>query len=341
MTVGTPAHHRYRNGESFDFRVGSARSATACAVDRGSAATPPILAPAPIPAPIPAPDARSAAGAAPQWTVSIVSHRQAFLCFRLLDDLARLAPPSLAKVILTINTPESELRPWPLPFELQVIHNSRSKGFGANHNHAFARCDTPYFAVLNPDLRIPRDPFPDLLRRLSDPAVGIVSPVVLEANGSVSDHARRLPTPGDLLCRCFIPGARKRRCATSPDWLAGAFLAFRTDVYRSLRGFDERFRLYCEDADLCARAQVAGLRIEVVQETSVVHLAQRTSRRRPQYLFWHLRSLMQFWGSPVYRKYIEILASRIAGGAAGGVAKSVAEGLKTEPDAAQGATRPL
>ena len=224
------------------------------------------------------------ASAALQWTVSVVSHGQAALCSRLLDDLARLAPPSLAKVIVTVNVPESEPRLGALPFAVQFVRNARPKGFGANHNQAFARSDTPYFAVLNPDLRMPQDPFPELRRRLADAAVGVVSPLVLEADGTVADHARRLLTPG-------------------------VFLAFRAETYRALGGFDEHFHLYCEDADLCARAQLAGLRIEVAEAARVVHLAQRASRRRPKYLFWHLRSLAKFWRSPTYRNYRDLLAS--------------------------------
>ena len=249
------------------------------------------------------------ASSALQWTVSVVSHGQAALCSRLLDDLARLAPPSLAKVIVTVNVPESEPRPGALPFAVQFVRNTRPKGFGANHNQAFARSDTPYFAVLNPDLRMPQDPFPELRRRLADAAVGVVSPLVLEADGTVADHARRLLTPGDLLRRRLPAGARSLRSAAPPDWLAGVFLAFRAETYRALGGFDERFHLYCEDADLCARAQLAGLRIEVAEAARVVHLAQRASRRRPKYLFWHLRSLAKFWRSPAYRNYRDLLAS--------------------------------
>ncbi len=253
------------------------------------------------------------AAPARQWTVSVVSHGQAAFCSHLLDDLARLAPPTLAKVIVTVNVPESESdfkpRPGALPFAVQFLRNARPKGFGANHNQAFARSDTPYFAVLNPDLRIPRDPFPELRRRLADAAVGVVSPLVLEADGTVADHARRLLTPGDLLRRRLTAGARSRRGGGPPDWLAGVFLAFRAETYRALAGFDERFRLYCEDADLCVRAQLAGLRIEVADEARVVHLAQRASRRRAKYLFWHLRSLATFWGSPAYRDYRDRLAS--------------------------------
>ncbi len=258
------------------------------------------------------------ADSAPQWTVSVVSHGQATLCSRLIDDLARLAPPTLAKVIVTVNVPESEPRLGALPFDLQFVRNGRPKGFGANHNQAFARSDTPYFAVLNPDLRIPQDPFPELECRLADAAVGVVSPLVLEADGTVADHARRLLTPGDLLRRRFpgwrgtgarIASRNRRSIAASPDWLAGMFLAFRAETYRALEGFDERFHMYCEDVDLCLRAQLAGLRIEVAPEVSVVHLAQRASRRRPKYLFWHLRSLAKFWASPAYRNYRDRLAS--------------------------------
>jgi hypothetical protein len=44
-----------------------------------------------------------------------------------------------------------------------VLKNSHPKGFGANHNAAFQVTESPYFAVVNPDIRLGVNPFPALL----------------------------------------------------------------------------------------------------------------------------------------------------------------------------------
>jgi GT2 family glycosyltransferase len=65
------------------------------------------------------------------------------------------------------------------------------------------------------------------------------------------DAARRLPTPLQVATR------RLRRQARGPepdfDWLAGMCLVVSSEAFRALGGFDERYFMYCEDADLCLR----------------------------------------------------------------------------------------
>ncbi|HYA66938.1 MAG TPA: glycosyl transferase, partial [Burkholderiaceae bacterium] len=81
------------------------------------------------------------------FTVSIVSHLQAELCAQLIEDLARHAAASVAKIILTENVPRSLPSLGKLPFPVEVIRNECPKGFGENHNRAFRRSTTPFFAV--------------------------------------------------------------------------------------------------------------------------------------------------------------------------------------------------
>jgi len=248
---------------------------------------------------------------ADQITVSLVSHGQAAFCASLLADLAALAPSSVEKLVFTINIPE-QLPPLPeLPFPVEFIRNARPLGFGANHNQAFARCASAYFAVLNPDLRLQRDPFPPLIARLADPKVGLVAPLVLEADGRVADFARRMVSPWEVIRRRVVASDA---CGgiDQPDWLAGMFLVLRSETFSSLRGFDTRYTLYCEDVDLCARLRLRGLRLEVVREVSVTHLAQRASRRSLPRMLMHGSSLLKLWSSPVYRNYQLLLRKEAA-----------------------------
>src|SRR5690348_1918435 len=95
-------------------------------------------------------------------TVSIVSHGHGALTTALLQDLARLSEP--ARILLTYNIPEPETHiPQELEPRLTVVNNPRPAGFATNHNAAFRMCDTEFFCVMNPDVRVPSDPFPVLL----------------------------------------------------------------------------------------------------------------------------------------------------------------------------------
>ena len=237
-----------------------------------------------------------------QVTASVVSHRQGALLAGLLEDLARVAPPQLAHLVITLNLPEDEPRLPALPFRVTVLRNAVPLGFGANHNAAFAHGASEWFWILNPDLRLPVDPLPALLTA-ARPTDAILAPQVIEA-GRVADAARLLPTPARLVRRRLLG---QRQLAEEQggryDWLAGMCVLVRSAAFRSLGGFDERYRMYCEDVDLSLRAQLAGGTLQQVAGARVQHESQRASRRSLRYLAWHVRSLLRLWGSAAYRQY--------------------------------------
>lgn len=241
-------------------------------------------------------------------SISIISHGHEAHVRALLRLLAKPGATQLQRVWLTLNVPEAELAdiqksPW--PFDLRVLINSRTRGFGTNHNHAFALerqqvVPATWFAVLNPDLTWKRDPLPALMAAAALPRAGCAYPLQVNDAGLEQDHRRELPTPWCLLKRQVLG---QRVSATKPDWANAAMLLFPTQVYAALRGFDERYFLYCEDVDLCLRLQLEGYQLVEARDSMVVHFAQRNSHRQWRHLWWHLSGLLRLWMSTPYRRY--------------------------------------
>ncbi len=229
--------------------------------------------------------------------ISIVSHGHGSLVTSLLDDLARHRPSGV-EVTLTVNIPETTGAFDAYPFPVTVFRNERPKGFAANHNFAFRRTMSPFFCVLNPDIRIVQDPFPRLLAELQDVRVGVVAPRIQNPEGHTEDSARRFPTPLRLLKRKLARGRRLDYeigdAPLSPDWVAGMFMMSRRSVFAEMSGFDERYFLYLEDVDLCRRLRSAGYDVRQVPAVSAVHEARRHSRRNLRHLGWHIRSMLRF-----------------------------------------------
>lgn len=238
-------------------------------------------------------------------SISVVSHLQIRLVENLLGDIEKLCDTSRIEVILTLNLTE------PVPFAVKyfsfpliIIRNTAPLGFAANHNQAFAKSTGQYFCVLNPDIRFVKDPFPPLLACLINSSMGVVAPLVVNEQGIVEDSARRFPTPFRIICKAF-GGCNKIDYAVKdkviyPDWVGGMFLLFPHDVYAKVGGFDQRYFLYYEDVDLCARLRLMGYEIAMSPHAQVTHLARRSSHRNFKYLRWHLRSMMRFFLSSVY-----------------------------------------
>ncbi len=238
-------------------------------------------------------------------SVSVVSHNQIGLVKGLLSDMAKYCPAGVVEVILTLNL--SEELPFSesdYAFPIKVIRNSAPKGFGANHNQAFQSAEGQFFCVVNPDIRFGDDPFRVLLACLADSSAGVAAPLVLGSDGGIEDSARRFPSPFRILCKAF-GGCRGSDYVIGdkpvhPDWAGGMFMLFPRGLFERLGGFDERYFLYYEDVDICARLRLLGYEVVLCPQARVIHHAQRSSHRSFRYLRWHLKSMMRFFLSPVY-----------------------------------------
>ena len=264
------------------------------------------------PPPGEAPRAMAPGARAPDLTVSIVSHGQGALVDRLLRQIARQTAAGLIRrVVVTLNIPEPVPADWNAlaAFPVDILHNREPAGFAANHNRALAGCTDGLVAILNPDLDLQGDPLTLLAQAARKAGTGLVAPLVLQDDGRPADSARSLLTPGSVIGR-LLPG--RRRASTAPHWYAGMCLVLPAGVWRAVGGFDERYRLYCEDFDLCARLRLAGWALVHQPQARVRHAAQRSSHRSLRPLAWHLRSLARVWRSPVYRDYRRLLRAEAA-----------------------------
>ena len=242
----------------------------------------------------------------PRLVVSIVSHGHGELVQRLLAQLAQFSSQTVCRVALVQNLPEPHPVPpragW--PFELTVMVNQTPRGFGENHNRALRDAAEEFVCVLNPDVElIDRDPFADLVASCGSEHAGCAYPIQVDLQGRVQDSRRELPSPGSLLRRRLL-GRRETRV----DWETAACIVAPASVWRDLGGFDERSFMYCEDVDFCLRLRLRGLRM-IMAPVRVVHEGTRASGRSARHLYWHVRSLLQLWRSPVYRQAQQLLTS--------------------------------
>lgn len=248
-----------------------------------------------------------------------MSHGQGQLVGLLLDDLKKAPEAGEIFVTLTLNIEETlPFDPATYPFLVRIIKNSKPKGFGANHNAAFAQYqeEAAYLCIANPDIRIHGPIFEALVQCVEQQKmVGVVAPLVRNSLGKMEDSARPLPTPWAIFTKAFrlhrhtiiLPATD---CVTV-DWVAGMFMLFPRDAFTRVGGFDSRYFLYYEDVDLCCRLHLSGFKVALSSSVSVEHDAQRTSHRKLKYFLWHLGSMSRFFLSPVFfRRWWQIRRGR-------------------------------
>jgi GT2 family glycosyltransferase len=234
-------------------------------------------------------------------TISIVSHGHGPMMRSLLADLAPLLADQGTTVVVTLNIPESE--EFLTGSGARVLRNESPLGFGANHNQAFRAVPCDYFAVLNPDIRCDWRIFSRLLDQLGETSAGVCAPIVRSPDGDIEDSARTFPTVGKIGGRVVARLMRRRigldyeLSGSGPirvDWIAGMFMLFSSQAFARVQGFDERYHMYLEDADICRRLHQSGMGVIVLRDISVVHDARRASHKNLRHLTWHMTSLARF-----------------------------------------------
>ena len=197
-----------------------------------------------------------------------------------------------------------------------LIRNPANVGFGRAVNQAAAVARAPRLLLVNPDCRLVSGAISTLRSVLdAEPSCAVVGPRIFDPDGTVQGSARGDPdmltglfgrTGALRVLLPFLPVARRnvvvedavRTGASSVvvDWLSGACMLIRRDAFTAAGGFDERFFLYWEDADLCRRLRNRGFQVRYVPGASAVHQVGRSSQtaRRSSIRAFHASAYLYY-----------------------------------------------
>ncbi len=234
----------------------------------------------------------------------------------LLSDI-RCQTLNIACVVVD-NSMADSARDLVESYGFMYIHPRENLGFGAGHNLAFTLVgDSDFHFVVNPDIEIGATVCEELVCKLaSSNDTVVVVPNVFYRDGRVQRLCKLLPTPLNLFSRRFFPFLSYffNRKYELHDFhydrevelacCSGCFFAIRSDVFKSISGFDQRFFMYLEDFDLARRAAVLG-KIIFLPSTRVIHGFRRRSYKFNKLFFVHIRSAILYfnkWGWVVDRE---------------------------------------
>lgn len=174
--------------------------------------------------------------------------------------------------------------------DITLVRPGKNLGFGQGNNlgvqAAFKKGVYDYVFLLNSDATVA----PDTVERLlagtkAHPEFSIFSPKVVlmydpdvlwYGGGEVDWFRVSARVPG------WLQSADSAIARTSREisFATGCAMLIKSDVWRTLGGFDPRFFMYEEDLELCLRARKAGLRIGYEASAVVQHIGQGSIRRR-------------------------------------------------------------
>ena len=198
-----------------------------------------------------------------------------------------------------------------------LMRNSRNVGYARAVNQGMAAesaAGAELILVLNPDIEVEPDAIERLRQAMAEhPEAGLAGAKLLNPDRTLQFSCRRFYTPGALLLRRtflgrLFPRHRALRehlmldwdhgTLRDVDWLIGACLIVRRAAAQDVGPMDERFFLYFEDVDWCARMHARGWKVLYVPDAVMIHHHRRESARAG--LFHpsrrsHLASVLRFY----------------------------------------------
>ncbi|MEV6237229.1 glycosyltransferase family 2 protein [Lentzea sp. NPDC051838] len=174
---------------------------------------------------------------------------------------------------------------------------NRNTGFAFAVNRTAERAKGDYFLLLNPDA-CPRPGSIDAALALlrARPQTGIVGGRCVTPDGQVDPRScfGRITawslTSGMLGLSSVFRGSALFDPESLGDWqrdddrpvdvVSGGFLLVSRETWERLGGFDETYRIYGEDQDLCLRAAAAGLQPRIAPSAEFEHAVGASSANR-------------------------------------------------------------
>jgi GT2 family glycosyltransferase len=253
--------------------------------------------------------------------IVIVNYRTADLtvdCLRSLDAEVKSLPD--ISVVITDNHSADDS---PKHIQQAIKQNNwdtwatltplpRNGGFAYGNNQAIQPAldsDTPpdFVLLLNPDTVIRPGAVAKLIQFMHDnPNAGIAGSRLEDPDGTPQRSAFRFPSTrselDDGLRLGLVSKLLKNKSVAPPvrddthqtDWVAGASMIVRRQVFQDIGLMDEAYFMYYEEVDFCLRANRAGWPCFYVPQSRVVHLVGQASgvtvqntrpKRRPDYWF--------------------------------------------------------
>jgi len=191
--------------------------------------------------------------------------------------------------------------------QVEVIVSESNIGFGAGHNKVISKINSKYHVVINPDIVFVENAIKIMVEYLEEhEEIGLLSPKICFPNGNSQILGKRNPKLKYLFAsrmRGEEPGELLREYAMLNENLdepieienaSGCFMMFRTSVLRQINGFDKRYFMYFEDADITREVNKIS-RAVYYPYARINHVWGRESKRNIKLMLIHIQSMFKYF----------------------------------------------
>jgi len=237
-----------------------------------------------------------------ELTVVVVSFNTRSLTLAALDTLFKTTKATNIRVVVIDNdsqdgSADAIAEHFP---EVDLVRSKENLGFAKANNFAISAATSEWILLLNPDTECHEGSIDNLMGFAREhPEAGIWGGRTVFPDGTLNIAScwNRM-TMWSLFCRSFglssifnsieffnpeAIGGWSRNSVREVDIVVGCFLLVRRELWNTLGGFNLKYFMYGEEADLCLRAAKLGYRPMITPRAQIMHLvgaASKTTSRK-------------------------------------------------------------
>ena len=186
---------------------------------------------------------------------------------------------------------------------ISVVPHNENKGFGAGNNVGAQAAKGKYILFLNNDTQVKDSGLKKMVNYMEQHMeVAILGGQIRNADGTLQASAGAFFTLWYVFL--LLLGLQKYglldrnpKKIEKVDWVKGAVLMIRKEVFEKIRGFDENIFMYTEDMELCFRAKQQGFQAYFFPDVTVLHTEHGSSNRT--FAIIHIYEGLRYF----YKKY--------------------------------------
>lgn len=164
--------------------------------------------------------------------------------------------------------------------KIKLIKSEENLGFGKGNNLAVEQARGEYLFFLNPDTELVGSTFEPLMDFYAKTKnIGIMAPKLIMPNGQTQPLVKELPTVWGAFNE-YVLGVKNSYSEYAPQtdqpvevgMVYGAAMLIKKELFDSVGGFDEKYFMYYEDADLCRKVSKLGKKVYYFPGVVIKHI---------------------------------------------------------------------
>ncbi len=189
----------------------------------------------------------------------------------------------------------------------KIIQNKKNVGFAKGCNLGAKNAQGKYLLFLNSDTQASDKGFLQMIEFLEkNKNIGVLGGKLLNPDGTSQASGGNFYNLWNLFIMLLggerLGLVRKEAIKKeSVDWVSGACMMIRKELFEKLNGFDEYFFMYIEDMELCFRVKKLGFEIYFYPDIRLFHKMLGSSNRKfaimniYKGILYFYRKQMPFW----------------------------------------------